>query len=158
VSFPRGRLQRITGTSAGLTIATTAYTSGDVLGSEIVLPVGASAEGLKTGWIHGGTVIDKGDVLTDVDVFLFDRASTPAANNAAAAWADADIANLLWFEQLTVDLDFGGNRGLKWLPSSPVPFVAPAGSLYATLVTRSANAVFTAVTDVSINLIVELQQ
>lgn len=151
-----GAIRQVQATSAGLTIVTTAYTSGDQLGTEMTFDVG---NGLACGGIiRGATLLDEGDVVTDVDLLLFGSATTPAANNAAAAWSDVDMRKSQGFIRLTDDVDFGGARLVMPAVSTGmcVPFRTNTGTLYVDMVTRSANAVFTAVTDLVVSLFVEI--
>ena len=81
----------IVATAAGLTTATTTYTAGDMLGSELTLTSAAAATGGR-GVITGIHIQDSAVVVTNagLDIRLFNAASTPAADNAANSWSDAN--------------------------------------------------------------------
>jgi hypothetical protein len=149
-----GGILRLSGTSSGLTIATTAYTSGDQLGAQISL-TGATARTGGGGYITGITLVDAGDVMGAVDV-VFSRASlTPAADNAAAAFSDADALNIVGVVSISAAVDLGNNRVCS-ANGVRIPFECGAGTtLYANLITRSGNAFFTAVTDLTLVVYVE---
>lgn len=125
--------------SAGLTTATTAYTSGDVLGTQQTVPTGAGS-----GFIVGALAVDASDVIvaTGIELWLFSASTTPAADNAAASWSDADMANLVAVVPLTVIRDSALNTVVTTAADmTPIPF-ASTGNLYMTAITRGANAVF----------------
>jgi hypothetical protein len=82
-------------TSAGLTVATTAYTSGDTAGTEMTFANAARTSGFG-GVIASATLFDLSQKvnLIGVELWLFSAASTPSADNAANSWSDANIALL----------------------------------------------------------------
>lgn len=151
-------------TSAGLTTSVTAYTSGDVLGTEMnsQLQTGQVATRMTQGYLQGAVIIDKAGVLaaTGVDLFIFNAASTPAADNAANSWADADMANCVGVLSVTTIYTSANNRVLTW--ASPgagegVPFRSETGKLWVVAVTRSANGFFTAINDLIYKLFIDLE-
>jgi hypothetical protein len=146
---------KLTADSAGLTTAVTAYTDGDVLGEllTIALPVENGAR-FK---IVGANLLDDGDVLDDVDLFLFNASVTPAANNAAHALSDADAAACVAVVRWAT-ADVYDHTNCKQMFKSDIDIYADTtdGNLYGVLVTRSGNAVFTAVDDLHLALYVEL--
>ena len=81
-------------TSAGLTTATTAYTTGDQVGTGLTF-AGMANVSTWGGIIVGATILDKGKIINtgDFELFLFSAAVTAAADNAAADFSDADMAN-----------------------------------------------------------------
>jgi len=150
--------RRVAVTSAGLTTSVTAYTSGDSVGTEFVFALTpATTLSSGRGVILGASIIDEGNVLAACDLAIFNAASTPAADNAANAWSDANIRNFVGVIKFaTADVNASANnRFASALLGSPLPFEAPTGSLYGSLITRSANAVFTAVTDVTLSLFID---
>src|SRR5688572_8682452 len=86
----RGATTRIQATSAGLTTASTAYAAGDQLGTELSFANAVRVSG-GYGSIVGATLLDKAKVNGGVDLYLFDRSVTPAADNAAFAFSDSDM-------------------------------------------------------------------
>lgn len=136
----------ITINSAGLTIATTAYTAGDVVGTIFTATGFASTSG-GTGILTGVTLIDDGDVLGACTAYCLTATAT-VTNNSAWAPSDAEAATMVPNGRLDFPPpdDLGANR----VAATPlwVPYKCVATSLWFVLITRTANAVFTAVDDV----------
>ena len=105
-----GRIEMYDLTSSGLTTATTAYTSGDMLGAQMTLPMGKGYGSPRVaGQIIGVTVTDDSDVIGAIELFFFSASTTPAADNAANAWSDADWQQVLeGYRQIFAD----GAKGL----------------------------------------------
>ena len=146
--------QRIAVTSAGLTIATTAYTAGDQVGTIFTF---ANAARITSGGgiITGVRLIDAGDVLGAVDVVFFDSTATLAADNAAFSLSDADALKVVGLVQLAGSYDLGPNR-LCQAFNLAVPFALSGGtSLFAALITRTANPIFSAVGDIQLAITVD---
>ena len=137
-------IRRFTLTSSGLTTVTTAYTSGDVLGAEMTLTLKDRGGGGIGGSIVGAVVTDDSDVIGALDLFFFEAASTPAADNAANSWSDANWLNLCGVLSIaTTVIDSANNKAMVTSNSEQsMPFYAPNGSLYVVAVTRTGNAVF----------------
>ena len=154
--YPMGIPYAIAVQSAGLTTATTAYTSGDVLGNELQFKVGDL--GGSRGFIHQAWLTDAADVVGAVDLFMFSAASTPAADNAANSWSDANIRFFAGLMQVTTVLDSALNKVVVASLGTPIPYFAPNGVLYVVMVTRTANTFFGAVTDLECTLVVEPRQ
>jgi hypothetical protein len=133
-------------TSAGLTTATTAYTAGDVLGSEWTFPIcRASGRGVI---LTSATLIDKAKILGASDLYLFDRASSPAADNAANSWADANMANLLGIVNFPAPTVSALNGAAVANAGIPEVLIGNASvNVFGVLVTRAAHTFFGAVTD-----------
>lgn len=148
------KVGKLTGTSAGLTIASTAYTSGDQLGTEITL----TTTGVSGGFVVGAQVVDKADVLvsTGVELWLFSAATTPAADNAASGWSDADMANLVAIVPCTALYNSANNTIVTTNPAATcnIPFVS-GGSLYCNIVTRGGNSFFGAVGDLLVTVYIK---
>lgn len=144
---PRELLTEVAITSSGLTTATTAYIAGDVLGTELTLTGMARANaGYFT--IVEANLVDKANVVGTVDAFLFNAASTPAADNAANAWSDANMANLLGVIHLGDLVTSANNRVLRGV-NLPLVGKCAAGttSIFMVLVTRGAHTFFGAAGD-----------
>ena len=137
--------------SSGLTTVTTAYTAGDVLGAEFVFAAArASGRGVV---ITSAVLIDKAKVVQAVDAFVFDRASTPAADNAANSWADADAANCKGIIQFPAPTASALN-GIA-VANNNLPLVVKGNSsvnIYVVLVTRASHTFFGAATDLVLAL------
>jgi hypothetical protein len=135
--------------SAGLTTASTAYTAGDQLGTEMTL---AAVSGADAGYgvINAVTLIDDGDILGGVEVWIFSDATAEAADNAAAAWSDADAVLIVPGMPIYIPapVDVGGVR-LASITNLWVPYKSGSGhdDLFVDLVTRSGHTFFTAADD-----------
>lgn len=146
---------RISVQSAGLTTATTAYTAGDQVGTLFTLANAAQTSG-GTGYITGVTLVDASDVIGAFDVVLFDSTVTLASDNAAFSISDADALKIVALVQLSGAFDLGNNR-LAQAVNLSVPYTCSGGtSLYAALITRSANSFFGATT--ALQLIVHVER
>lgn len=146
-------LQRIAVTSGGLTIATTAYSAGDQVGTQFTLTNAARASG-GTGTIVGVALHDAANIIGAYDV-VFSRSSiTLAADNAAYAISDADNLNVIGIAQLAGSFALTNNRlGQQF---QPIPYDCSGGtSLYAGLVCRVNHTFFAAVTDLQLDVWVE---
>ena len=136
--------------AAGLTTSATAYSSGDQLGTEITLPDVAGATA-GFGIITGISLIDDGDILLSTEIYVFSDTTTEAADNAAAAWSDADAVKIVPGFPLVMPapIDVGGVR-VAGLGNLWIPFQSGSGhdDLFVDVVTRSAHTFFTAADDV----------
>lgn len=140
--------------SAGLTTSTTNYTSGDTLGTELTFANAANVSGWG-GVITGAVLVDKALKVNtgDVDLFIFSAASTPSADNAAANWADDDQSNLIGVIKFaTADWRSVANNATNSQNGQSITYDCAATSLFGVLVTRQANAFFTAVGDLRVTL------
>src|SRR5689334_6525222 len=79
--------------AASLTTSITTYTSGDQLGTEISVTTGVGASGYVT--ISSVSMVDYSKVIGQVDALFFNAATTPASDNAANSWSDADMLKLI---------------------------------------------------------------
>lgn len=130
--------------SSGLTTATTAYTSGDVLGGQMTMNMNNYGSGPIAGCIEAVTITDDSGVIGAVDLFLFNTSTTPAADNAAYAPSDAEIRTCVGVISATVLPSSGANNKIVTLSNAEqdVPFYTATGILYVVAVTRTGNAVF----------------
>lgn len=149
---PRPKLSRIVLNSAGLTIATTAYSVGDQLGT-ILTFASAVRDTAGLGVIRAATLLDKADIVIAVDLHLFRATVTLAADNAAFAVSDTDMENWLGSIQFPAAEDLGANRAALATPG--LAFDCADTSLFGALVTKSTHTFFGAVTDLRVALIVE---
>lgn len=140
--------------SAGLTTSVTNYSSGDQLGTEMTLPAVAGTNN-GFGVITGVSLVDDGDVMGSCELWIFSDATTEAADNAAAAWSDADAALIVPGCPIFIPapIDVGGAR-VGAVSNLWIPFQSGAGhdDLFCDLVTRSNNAFFAAVDDLHLNV------
>lgn len=152
------KIVKLTATSAGLTIAVTAYTSGDQLGTLLTFSP-ALSNGTKFRVVNA-KFLDAGDVLAATELWLFNSAVTLAADNAAFSVSDADMLTcqgvISW---ATADvIDAGPNKFAHTLTERSFwGEASSAGVITGALVTRSGNAVFTAVTDITVTLWLEIE-
>lgn len=139
---PRQDVQAISVNSTGISTATT-YASGDQVGTIFNLTDAARTIG-GTGSILGISLLDKSDVIGSVDVVLLSTTITLAADNAAFSITDADAENVVEVVSLNYAMDLGGQRFAR-LMGMNVPYKCNGGtSLYAALITRTANSPFAA--------------
>jgi hypothetical protein len=139
--------------SAALTIAVTAYTSGDQVGDPFEITNAVTGAG-EFGTITDVTLLDEGDVMAACDLLLFngDPSAVDAGDNAAFTIADADIRPLIiGMLPMPGFVDIGANR-ISALNGIAQKFHCTGTSLWAIVVTRSANAIFTAVTDLNLQM------
>lgn len=145
-----GHSKILTVTSAGLTTASTNYASGDQGGTEITL-----TSAVRTGKgliLQNAVMIDKAKVVSSVDLLVFQAATTPASDNAAASWSDADMLNLLAQIHFS-DLYQGANNYVLQATNLPVVLKPTSGtSLYFDFVVRAATTFVGAVGDWVVNL------
>lgn len=147
---PRGKIVPIKVSSAGLTTATTSYTSGDVLGSQMQFRVG-DGFGDAQGCVTELVVIDKAGVIGNVELWLFSSAVTPAADNAAVSFSDAHMQDLVAILPCSTAYVNAANKTVMMVPTEERPvFTAAGGILYGSLVTRSGHTFFGAVTDLTV--------
>lgn len=153
---PLPRAQTIQVTAAGLT--NSAYTSGDVMGTEMTF-AGAARDTGGGGIIRGAILIDKVPGIATVaaiDLFLFDSASTPAADNAPADWSDTNIAKLVAIVPFALaDVKTFSSNSVVAVSGLTIPYLCAATSLFGVLVTRGAPAGFAAATNIVVTLKVE---
>lgn len=139
--------------AAGLTTSITTYTSGDMLGTEITVATGGG--NASHGVITSLTLIDYAKVLGAVDLLFFKDSTTPAANNAANSWSDADMLKMIAGGFISIPSPtVSALNNVAAIPNLWCNFVCGAGhaNLYLNLITRSANAVFGAADDIKIKV------
>jgi hypothetical protein len=135
---------RVSVASAGLTTATTLYTDGDVLGTAPLAFNMGAVDGIITNAVMVNATVNIGAV----DLFLFDRSVTAAANNAAHSISDAD--RLFTLGVISFPFPFNDALGqTASIDSLGLAWVANAAStIYGIPVTRSTHTVhFGAATD-----------
>ena len=146
-------LKRISVASGGLTIATTAYTAGDQVGTQFTFANAARVSG-GSGTIVGVQLISAADIIGAYDIIFTDSSITLASDNAAYAISDADALKIVALVQLAGAFDIGNNRIAQTF-NLAVPFVCSGTSLFGGLITRSAHTFFAAVTDLQVIVYVE---
>lgn len=142
-----GKTTGPTATSAGLTTASTAYTAGDQMGTEVTW---ASATRAGRGLIlQSSVLVDKAKVASSIDLLIFGGATTPAADNAAHSWSDADMAKLLTTPAIHYsDRIISANNYILGATNLPMALAPPSGtSLFLDFIAAAACSFFGAVTD-----------
>lgn len=139
--------------SAGLTIATTAYSAGDVLGDGWSFTGAARATG-GTGRVTGAVLLDVADKINGVDLYLAATTVTLGTDNAAPSISDADAAKLGHVIELPDAVDLGGSR-LAQVHGLDVPYLCDATTLYVCAIARDPCDFFAAVTDLKLRLFLE---
>jgi len=133
------------------TITAGAYSADDALGNEMELDFGVKTIGTWDAYtLQSVSLVDKGKQDAEIDVLFFDASVTPASDNAAADFTDAQLAaNFLGIVTISGS-DYGDlndnsvatvkNVGLQLRP------VDGTGSIYAYAVTRGTPT-YTSTTD-----------
>lgn len=130
--------------SSGLTTATTSYSSGDMLGSEISITNAVNSSG-GTGRLDTITVVDYAKKIGSIELFFFNAASSgAAADNAAENYSDQTqfIGSILLPAPTTY-----ANWYAVTLTNVGFHYNCSATTLYMGAVTRSAHSFFGAATD-----------
>lgn len=149
---------RIEVNSAGLTTSTTAYTSGDQLGTELTFASCARVSG-QGGVIVGAVLLDKPKVLSatpaDVDLLLFSSSITGAADNAAFDDSDTDMGELVAKIRFSLaDWVSMSSNAFNQQQNLAIGYTCDATSLFGILVSRTNHTFFGAVTDLRVALTV----
>lgn len=150
---PRANVVSSSVASAGLTTASTSYSVGDVLGTGWSFTGAARATG-GTGRVVGAVLLDAADVIAGVDLYLASASIAFGTDNAAPSVSDADAAKLGMVIGMSA-IDVGGAR-LAQAHGLSVPYVCDATTLLVYARTRDANGFFSAVTDLTLRLFLEL--
>ncbi len=144
-------------TSGGLTTTATAYTAGDQVGTQFTF-AGCARDSGGYGTIVGVTLISAADTIGPMDLILFNQSVTlSGGDNGAFAISDADALFYEAYIPLSSYYDIGNNR-ICYANNLAIPYKCNATSLFGGLITRAAIAAtpFAAVTDIQVNLYVEL--
>lgn len=156
----RADLQRISvaagnlSTSSGGGAPNTTYTSGDQAGTLFTLSGAARVSG-GGGIITSVCLLDASAVIGSCDVVFFDSTVTLATDNSAFSISDPDALKTVGVAQLAGAISFSQNR---WVQATGlyIPYVCSGGtSLFAAIITRSANAVFGATNAIQLIVYVE---
>jgi hypothetical protein len=134
-------------TTSGLTTTITAYTAGDMLGAEQTVTNAASSSG-GSGVITSIMVQNSSTNVTGaLDLRFFNAASTPAADNAANSWSDANSRLQVIQYQIGAPIASANNSSITagnlWLDFD----TAGSANLFLNVICRGAPAVFSAATD-----------
>lgn len=141
------RAAPVVATASGLTTSITAYTAGDMLGAEQTLTAMANATG------GGGavTAINVQNSATNVtgalDLRLFSAASTPAADNAANSWSDANSRLQVIQYQIGAPVASALNSTIYVGELYKAYTTTSSANLFLNVIALGAPAVFAAATD-----------
>src|SRR5262245_53158962 len=104
------------------------------------------------GAITSVQLVDDGDVIASYELLFFNSGTTPASDNAAAAWSDADLAKKVGSVYLPTSIDYGGAReayaGGLWIPYK----CSGSADLKVDLVARANHNFFTANDDLHLRV------
>jgi hypothetical protein len=149
---PRPQARRIQVLSGGLTTASNNYSAGDQIGTAFVFN-NASRVSAGTGTITTATLLDKGNVVGATDLYLFTQAVTPAADNSAASFSDADMMHYVGTLSFPGPANLNNNRAVT-LPAVGLTYKTTSTTLYGYLVSLTNNNFFSAADDIVITLMV----
>jgi hypothetical protein len=124
-----------------VTTGTSVYASGDAVGAELTFAAATRFTG-GGGLLVGAMVVDAGDTWDqDLDLVLFSATVVESADNAAAAYTDAETLTLVGKVDFPVAdaVDVGGARVLK-VDGLAIPYNCAATSLFGQLIARGALA------------------
>ena len=145
---------RIAVASAGLTIATTAYVAGDIVGTQFTLANAARASG-GTGVITSVILTSEADIIGPYDVVFTRESTTISADNAAASLDAANIVKVIGMVQLAGAFDLGATR-IAQAYNIALPYdCSGSTNLYAHLITRAGHTFFAAIDDLQLTVTVE---
>lgn len=145
-------VRTLTVASTGLTIAVTPYTVGDQVGNIFAFPASVDAPNGR-GVVRGIEILDEGDVMSTCDLAVFSGTVALAGDNNPFAISDADARLLQGYAKFTAaDFTDIGNNRLGAYIGADMEFTSTNGTLFVALITQTANAIFTATTDISIRL------
>lgn len=142
--------------SANLTTSITTYTSGDMLGHVTGpldgFPIATGGAASCYAVITTVSVIDYAKVLGAVDVLFFNAATTPQSDNAANSWSDADMNKLVGWINIPAPTVSANNYAVT-VPNLWIVGQTDSNSkFYGNMITRSANGVFGAATDIHLHV------
>lgn len=148
---PQGSSSVIQLASSGLTIATTAYTAGDQLGTEMQFTNAVRSSG-STAVIESAFLTDAAKIIGAVDLYLFNATVTPASDNGANSWSDADILKCLGIISFGTPILSANNSLGMAVSGIPLVIKPAATTLFGYMVTRTGHTFFGAATDIQITL------
>ena len=122
---------------ADLTVDTSAYAAGDLIGAKLSITLPAWATGKRGFLIQSVSLQDLAKQSAAIDVLFFhaDPSGTTFTDNAALDVADADVASIAGFAQLLTYSNFNDN-GYAQAGNLALPVVVDGSTLYACLVSR----------------------
>lgn len=121
---------------AATTTAATPFAVGDVVGTEISFTNAVLASG-GFGVVEGATIVSDSATtpMGAMDLYLFTSASTPAADNAANSWSDANMLLCRGIVRFPAPDISALNTIAHW--TGAIPFNCAATTLFGVMVTRA---------------------
>jgi hypothetical protein len=106
------------------------------------------------GTIASATLIDSANIVGAVDLYLFDQAVTPAPNNSAVNFSDADMQHFVGAISFPPPVSFVNNRAAT---VSAIGLSVSIGgtTLYGCLATLTSHTFFNSSTDITVNLVIQ---
>lgn len=147
---------RIEVNSAGLTTASTSYTSGDQEGTELTFANAARATG-QGGVVSSVVILDKAKILSatpaDIDLLLFSSSVTGASDNSAFDDSDTDMGEFVARIRFAAgDWMSTASNAVNQQLNLAVGYNCDATSLFGILVGRTNHTFYTAATDLRVAL------
>lgn len=136
------------------TISTSAYASGDLIGTKMTL-TGATSASVPNGTIVSVELIDKDAEAANVEVVFFDAnpSNTTFTDNAAFAPTDADAANIICVREVQKHFAFSTNGVSEAQNMAPCPFYLGGTNttIYAAIVSRGTPT-YTSTSDLTLRV------
>lgn len=147
---------RIEVNSAGLTTASTSYTSGDQEGTELTFANAARSSGWG-GVISSAVILDKAKILSatpaDIDLLIFASSVTGASDNAAFDDSDTDMGEFIARIRFAAgDWMSTASNAVNQQQNQAIGYTCDATSLFGILVGRTNHTFYTAATDLRVAL------
>lgn len=149
---PRPIVRRLTASSNGLSTSGANYTPNTQLGGEIVFP-NATRTTSGFGTISSATLVDNASSIGAIDLYMFSRSVTPAANKSAANFSDSDMDYYIGTVSFPAPTALINNSATS-LSAIGLTYQTNATSLYGYIVTLTQHGIFNAGTDIKLSLTV----
>lgn len=153
-------MRRIIRTLNALTVSTSAYTAGDVVGGLLTFEV-STENGARSGRVVSVLLTDDHSQEEQFVLYLFDQAPTTIANDAAYAPTIADLKKIIGTVTVAT-ADWTTINGNDWAllgghedAEMKIPFVTNDGNVYMYAVATDTPD-YNAATDLTITLVVEM--
>jgi len=144
------------------TITAGAYSAADQLGDEMVIDIGVADDAIHSALrLTSVVVIDDANQDDAMDILFFDRSVTPAADNAAGAFSDADLLFCLGGVKIVAGeyVSLAANSVATHIPTVPLTLKGQTGGgdakIYAYAITRGTPT-YVATDDLTFNFAFEL--
>lgn len=138
------------------TIDTSAYASGDHMGTLMTLSTGRTFELAHNGLLETVSVLAKDSTKNDFTIFFFDASPTvTSTDNDPLDISDAEMADkaLGWVQVTTEDFQDLANSALATVRGVNLPLKSTTGIVYAQMMANEAQT-YAAATDLTLKFIV----